>query len=179
MALHEDILAHSEGSWHQPPAGCHWLQQHIARRDTIIASYRAQPLWGFKDPRSLITLPFWREALPGLERVGIFRHPAAVAASLQARDPVFTFDSGLMLWRDYNRRLLEEYQRAPFPVIEFVDDQAQLLESLSRMRNILSLPDSERAPDFFEPALQHQRGNSGALDAQTRSLYQQLQALAA
>ena len=40
MALHEDILAHSEGSWHQPPAGCHWLQQHIARRDTIIASYR-------------------------------------------------------------------------------------------------------------------------------------------
>ena len=177
MALHEDVLTHSGGSWLQPPPACRWLPRHATRRDTIIASYRAQKLWGFKDPRSLITIPFWREALPELERVGIFRHPTAVAASLRARDPALTFSSGLTLWREYNRRLLEEYQRAPFPVIEFVDNQQQLLESLCHIRQILSLPEPARATNFFDAGLQHQRGNSNVLDVQTRSLYEQLQAL--
>ena len=45
-----------------------------------------QIVWGFKDPRALLTMPFWHAAIPGLEFVGTYRHPYLVAKSLNSRD---------------------------------------------------------------------------------------------
>jgi hypothetical protein len=41
--------------------------------------------WGFKDPRVTLTLPFWREALPGARWLYVTRHGVDVAQSLRTR----------------------------------------------------------------------------------------------
>lgn len=53
------------------------------QRDRLIASLtcpRGTP-WGFKDPRTLLTLPFWEQGLADQRLVGTFRHPHAAAGS--------------------------------------------------------------------------------------------------
>src|SRR5262245_58332517 len=105
MALHDELLKVNGGTWDSPPAAVVWPDDLKLQRDEIIASYATSPLWGFKDPLTLLTLDSWIEALPGLELVGIFRHPVAVAESLRRRN-AFSIERGLDLWTTYNDRLL-------------------------------------------------------------------------
>src|ERR1700722_1604349 len=85
MALQEDILVHSGGTWNQPPEQECWSDAHRADRDSIVRSYGDVSVWGFKDPRTTLLVDFWREVLPGLRPVGTLRHPQCVAESLQKR----------------------------------------------------------------------------------------------
>src|SRR5439155_23365882 len=86
MELHEDLLRANGGRWDDPPLHVRWSARHEALRDEIIQGYAGAGLWGFKDPRTLLTLEGWLKALPDLVRLGIFRHPRLVAQSLQARN---------------------------------------------------------------------------------------------
>jgi len=45
-------------------------------------------MWGFKDPRCVLTLDFWREAIPELRFVATYRHLADVASSLASRERI-------------------------------------------------------------------------------------------
>src|SRR6266446_4453200 len=101
MALHEELLRINGGSWDAPPETVVWPRELKTRRDGIIGDYRGAPLWGFKDPRTLLALDGWLEALPGLQFVGIFRHPLSVAESLERRNG-FSLEKGLRLWSAYN-----------------------------------------------------------------------------
>jgi hypothetical protein len=51
---------------------------------------RTEKIWGFKDPRTCILLPVWREIFEELQveplYILAFRHPASVAASLDRRN---------------------------------------------------------------------------------------------
>src|SRR5687767_1907436 len=82
MNLHDAVLHHSGGSWDKLPQRLSWSEQHREERDQIVRGYAAAPRWGFKDPRTLVLLDFWREVLGELEFVGTFRHPWLVAESL-------------------------------------------------------------------------------------------------
>jgi hypothetical protein len=44
--------------------------------------------WGWKDPRTTVTLPLWLELFPGARLVHLTRHGVDVAASLRARERV-------------------------------------------------------------------------------------------
>jgi hypothetical protein len=177
-ALHQALLLANQAAWDDPPEhGLHWSAEHVAERGEIIRAFREHELWGFKDPRTLLTLDGWREDLPQLELVGIFRHPAAVAASLQARHPQrFDPARGMALWRAYNQRLLTEYQRSAFPLIEFVSAPEKLQRSLASLVQRLGLATAQ-AHAFYDSTLQHQHPGhfSFAVDAESLSLYQQLQ----
>jgi tetratricopeptide (TPR) repeat protein len=72
-----------------------------------------------KDPRILLTLPFWCETSADLRFIGIFRHPWAVASSVAARDTGQSFEDGLALWLAYNERLVQAHRRRPFPLLCF------------------------------------------------------------
>jgi len=176
MALHERVLADNNASWDAPPPGsATWPDDLARRRDEIVAGYGGVPLWGFKDPRTLVLLEGWREALPRLEPAGIFRHPAAVARSLIARDRRrFDWSSALGLWRVYNQRLLLEFERKPFPLIEFVNMPARLAESLVRVCAALDLPHPECADDFFDAQLQKQAPEEAEVDDKSAALYARL-----
>ncbi len=85
-SLNDDVLAYSNGAWDQPPENLRWTRGHRRRRDEIISGYAEFSPWGFKDPRTVLTLPFCGEVLPHLLFAGTFRHPMAVAGSLAWRD---------------------------------------------------------------------------------------------
>lgn len=115
---------------------------------------RSQPSFAFKDPRTTLLLPFWRQVFA---RAGVadaylvaIRHPAAVADSLARRNG-FAPAKSLNLWLRYTvealqksalsgRRVLVDYDSlmdAPIPVLHRI---AQRLD--------LPLPDTVAEAEF-------------------------------
>lgn len=84
-----------------PRAG--WLEDprlashRSAARRLVRRSFAGRPRWGWKDPRTCVTLPFWQQLVPRMRYVVCVRHPLDVAASLAARD-VMPLDEALALW---------------------------------------------------------------------------------
>lgn len=117
--LNDSVLAENGGAWDDPPAKVHWRDSLAAARDKLLAdNIGPSGIWMFKDPRTLLTLPFWQEALPGLRKIGTFRHPLRVAASLYLRNQM-PVRKGIQPWIAYNESLLREYEREEFPVLCF------------------------------------------------------------
>lgn len=178
MKFQEDLLRDNGGSWDAPPARLSWSAEHRARRDAIIKSYGEAPLWGFKDPRTLLTIDLWREALPHLRAVGTFRHPMSVARSLMKRDGG-ELQKWLDLWTLYNERLLRYQSELRFPLLSFDSGDDTYRAALRRIACALDL----RAPDdaeFFTPNLRHQQhAVSDPLPPQVAELYARLQEIAA
>lgn len=152
VALHDEILAYSGGSWRDPPTTIAWTDEHRARRDQIIDSFAGAGLWGFKDPRTILLLDFWREPLAdSLELVGVFREPVAVASSLLRRD-AGTGGEWFALWERYNAELLRERDMHTFPLVEFVSKPREFHEQVTQVIRTLGLDDA-RGSRFFDPRL--------------------------
>jgi hypothetical protein len=152
MALHEAVLNANGGRWDAPPAAVVWPEHLKTVRDEIVRSYEGVPLWGFKDPRTLLLFEGWLEALPDLRFVGIVRHPELVAESLTRRSGL-PRERGLRLWLSYNRRLLSVHRAREFPMISF--DAARFEEAFARAAAALRLPSTSAGLDFFDPELRH------------------------
>jgi hypothetical protein len=156
MDLNNAVLAASGGAWDRPPRQLRWDPADEAARDAIIAGLgagSADAPWGFKDPRSLLTLPFWQVAIPDARLVGTFRHPARVAASLRARDPGMAVETALELWRDYNERLLAACTASPFPIVDFDAEPDAYRRALDNVAAALGLSSPEGGDVFFEVGL--------------------------
>jgi len=180
MDLNDAVLAHGGGRWDQPPATLAWTGEHAARRDALIADLRAgsRGHWGFKDPRTLLTFDFWREAIGDARLVGTFRHPLAVARSLNARDPAMSVERGLALWQAYNERLLECHAAAPFPILCFDADEASYRDAVDTVARDLGLGPAP-ADEFFERGLRTQAaGDAIELPAPVRDIHRRLLAVA-
>jgi hypothetical protein len=178
LRLHEDLLRHSGGSWHAPPAAVSWTDAHLDRARAILREHAGRPLWGFKDPRTLLTLAGWEQLAPDVELVGIFRHPARVARSLASR-PELPVEDPIGLWRTYNQRLLELQRRRPFPLLSFDDDPALLERNLERTAQALGLSEPAAGEPFFAEELRRQDAPQMELPADVAALYEELRALAA
>jgi hypothetical protein len=63
------------------------------------------PMWGWKDPRSCLTLPFWQPLLPPIRYVLCLRHPADVARSLERRSGM-PREQAVHMWLTYMQRAL-------------------------------------------------------------------------
>jgi hypothetical protein len=175
MKLNQAVLQASGGEWNQPPANVIWPQELIQRREAVIAGYSGQNVWGFKDPRTLLTLDGWRESLPDAKFVGTFRHPASVAISLLKRSRMPAGQS-LGLWMAYNERLLKEHQRRPFPVISFDLPMEEYLMKVEQAAASLNLAIPEAGFTFFENSLRHWQADSQQINLppQVSLVYQRL-----
>jgi hypothetical protein len=182
IRLHEDVLITSGGAWHLPPASVSWTPRQRKRRDEFIAAREGMPLWGWKEPRTLLVTDGWLEVLPNLEMVGTFRHPAVVARSLQRRHGNETPDMWLDVWLAYNGSLLRLAEDRGFPLIDF-DLPAE--EYQARLRAIieeldLGAPGPEG--EFFEASLrtsQQQPPPERVLPAEVKRTYERLVEIAA
>ncbi len=152
MDLHDDLLRTNGGNWDAPPPNVVWSAEHRARRDAIIATYPPDRIWGFKDPRALLTLPGWLEVLPSTGFVGTFRHPLAVAASLYARNQI-PLEKSLALWETYNRQLLDYQRQFAFPLVSFDWPPERYRERLTAIALALHLTIPADGFTFFESAL--------------------------
>src|SRR3954462_4719838 len=61
MDVNDAVLNLSDGAWNRPPTQLRWDDACSAERDAIVRGMREASTgpWGFKDPRTLLTLPFW------------------------------------------------------------------------------------------------------------------------
>ena len=75
------------------------------RARLLIQQFDTQTFWAWKDPRTALTMPFWRQLLPGLKVVVCVRNPLEVAHSLSQRG-MSSLAFGLRLWQTYYERLL-------------------------------------------------------------------------
>lgn len=157
--MHENLLEANGGAWHEPPAQVTWGKLHKAVRDLFIESRHGQPLWAFKEPRTLLVADGWIEALPDWTAVGIFRHPAEVAESMVKRNG-FDMEKGLALWGIYNQRLLDLHRRHGFPIVEFTSDPGRMQAALTQVLIRLGLQ-TEAADAFYDAAIPRHFGAFG------------------
>ena len=177
--LNDALLASAGGTWSTPPVGqVVWSEAHIARGRALVARYQAGPRpWGFKDPRAVFTIEGWERLAPGARRVGMFRHPSLVAASLAARPGALWVApaAGLELWWRYNSELLRLWTTAPFPLVEFSTPEPTLAKIGPVCERLGLQPPVE---PFFAAGLVHQDAPS-VVDARYAKLLDALREAAA
>lgn len=173
MALNDALLRDHGGSWDAPVLVDSGNAAQRRERERIIDELRSgdRP-WGFKDPRTLFTLPFWETGLPGAYLVATFRHPLAVADSLVFRNG-FSRDRGLTLWARYNQRLLELAAARRLLMISFDLPAPEYYDRLHWLARRLGLSGNVR-PGFFDPQLRRSHPDDGVLKDEYRRLYQRL-----
>ena len=110
VALNDQLLSELGGAWDLPPKADEDFTS--ARLDPLrlkarllIEKFDSASVWGWKDPRNSLTLPFWQQLLPDLKTVVVVRNPLEVAHSMRQRNST-SYSFGLRLWEIYNRRLL-------------------------------------------------------------------------
>lgn len=110
--LNEALLARLGGQWHTPPAfppgweRAPQLDDLRTQAEALIRDgFGARELWGWKDPRTSLTLPFWRPLLPQTCFIVCLRNPLDVARSLQVRDGL-PIAHGMRLWLAYTAAAL-------------------------------------------------------------------------
>jgi len=163
-AINDDVLALNGGSWDQPPERLNWNDDLRRRRDEHIAGYRSFKIWGFKDPRTVLTLPFWLEAAPNMRLVGTFRHPKAVARSLLRRSGLKPAVDPLDLWKHYNLKLLEYMDQYGMPLVSFDWPPDDYSRAVGKIAHALDLVETtEIGLGFFENELRS-NGENGEQD---------------
>jgi hypothetical protein len=109
--VNERLLAALGGTWDAvPELNPGWLERNDvtllhAEADELVRAFGECEPWGWKDPRSSVTFPFWERVAGPLEVVVCVRDPLEVALSLQRRNGV-SLDFGLALWLQYNERIV-------------------------------------------------------------------------
>jgi len=156
MKINRQVLQFNGGDWDNPPESLTWTNDHRLERDSIIESMRLEEKvpCGIKDPRLIFTLPFWQEAILNTQLVASFRHPLSVAKSLKARND-FSTDKALVLWVQYNQKLLDYLDVSPFPIICFDVEKDQYIKDLNRLQKMLNLKHYNDKTPFFDNQLRN------------------------
>lgn len=121
--LHEAVLERNGGCWWRPPAQTRVRAADLRRRNRILAAIQGETV-AVKDPRILVCPALWDDL--ELRRIGVIRNPVAVSKSLahRARErphrhPQLSLGQWEEVWVIYNRALLAEHRRSPFPIVDF------------------------------------------------------------
>ena len=179
MALNDSVLSISGGSWDHQPDALKWTEEETKKRDELIVAFSTESsTWGFKDPRALLTLPFWREGLDHIQLVASLRHPLLVAQSLHKRAVALgygdkmTVSCGLDLWAVYNQQLLAYVKEEPFPIISFDQTLPEYLLCIDTICKKLGLVDVSQSDEdnFIEPSLINQKIDSSSINQVPRDI---------
>ncbi len=87
VALNDELLNKLGGAWDLPPKVDEdfkdpQLDPLRLKARLLIEGFDSSTVWGWKDPRNSLTLPFWQDLLPGLKTLIIVRNPSAIGSLL-------------------------------------------------------------------------------------------------
>jgi hypothetical protein len=134
----------------------------------------AAPVWGWKDPRTVLTFPLWKPLLAPYRIVACFRHPAGVAKSLAVRDDM-ALDKGYALWAAYAERLLEHVRDEPRVLWFDFDRTPEAIDAwLDHVCRELTLRRTPEAVAIFNKFERHHHGEQSPLPPRLCELYEEL-----
>ncbi|MGC2625575.1 MAG: glycosyltransferase [Candidatus Udaeobacter sp.] len=147
VALNDALLEALGGAWDLPPKtnenlSDERLEALRTKARLLIQGFHSAQIWGWKDPRNSLTLPFWEDLLPDLRTLIIVRNPLEVAYSMRKRNGT-SYAFGLRLWEIYNRRLIEtvgNHERL-FTHYDLFFENSE--KELHRIANFVGLPDAK------------------------------------
>lgn len=124
MLLNERLLKQLGGTWKDlpelPPGWQRSGELHSLREEAraLVDRFGGCRLWGWKDPRNSVTLPFWQELVPRMRYVICLRNPVDVAASLRRRNRM-SAERALSLWLEYTDAALRHTEGGPRIVVSY------------------------------------------------------------
>src|SRR5262245_59333838 len=147
VALNDDLLNAFGGAWDLPPKinenlSGEGLDPLRMKGRLLIEGFDSAQVWGWKDPRNSLTLPFWEDLLPGLKTLIVVRNPLEVAYSMGKRNGT-SYAFGLRLWEIYNRRLIEAASGRERLVTHYDLFFENAEKELQRIANFVGLPDAK------------------------------------
>lgn len=170
MVLNDAILTALGGRWDAPPIfppgwesdpSLDGVKQ--SARTFIQKTFCNAELWGWKDPRNCLTLPFWQQLLPNMRYVLCIRNPVDVAHSLAQRDS-FSVEKSSSLWVRHVTSALAHSDGKPRLVVFYEDLMTDWLTELRRVAAFLGKPEQaekieiqDAVREFIEKGLQHHR----------------------
>jgi glycosyltransferase involved in cell wall biosynthesis len=152
------------------PAQDCWQQPLVRRLQAEIAAdlrgrFGASPLWGFKDPRVIRTLPFWLQVLDDLavevHFVLSLRNPLSVAHSLARRNDI-ALEKGLLLWLVHWLPYLELLRGRTLVVVDYDRLLAEPMTQWARLAQRLNLS-APNLPTFLNERQRHWHFDTAAL----------------
>jgi hypothetical protein len=138
-------------------------------------TFGSQPLWGFKDPRTIRLLPFWQGVFHRCtvadSYVVVIRNPRSVAASLFRRQAMDAAEAQ-RLWLIHMVPFLRDVRNRPMVVVDYDLLMLQPRTQLERIAGALNLSlnatnagEVDRfAADFLDETLRHSIFASNELD---------------
>jgi hypothetical protein len=151
MHFNEAILRQFGGSWSSVPRLPEgWVDEsglapiREQSRQALAASFDGQSLWGWKDPRCSITLPFWQALVPNLRVVICVRHPEAVARSLSVRDGL-PIERSLRLWTEHMAGSVKHSAGIP-RLVSCYEDYFEGFQETERLARFLGLDEALEDP---------------------------------
>src|SRR5712692_4306882 len=148
VAINDELLNELGGAWDLPPRSTRFAEKKFdairAKARTLVSAFSRSKVWGWKDPRNSLTLPFWRAIVPELRTIIVVRNPLEVAHSLHQRNGL-SFHLAFSLWRVYNQHALAATapkNRIVSHYDSFFDDPHT---ELVRISSFLDLPNSKAA----------------------------------
>lgn len=190
VSLNDAILERFGGTWDEPPLlPSDWqnssLIEDVKQRAKILIEdqFSGVDLWGWKDPRTCLTLPFWQQLLPGMRYVIILRNPSDVARSLRSRNG-FSTEKSSQLWFRYVQSAFQHSEGKPRLIVFYEDLMKHPLRETQRLADFLGTSERLQQPDvqkviqeFIDKGLQHHRTSiaramaSPRIDFPTKAFY--------
>lgn len=179
-ALSETPPSYLQGWRWPPPLPEGWEHdprlepQHEAARSMLRETFGDSPLWGWKDPRNCLTLPFWQQLVPGMRYVICVRHPLDIAASLEARDGMSSEES-MRLWLLYMSQAAIHTSGHPRIFVSYEDyfisreDQAERLAAFLGMPGLADAQRDEIAERLEERLWHHRNGTARSSEAEAEA----------
>lgn len=151
-----------------------WVLRRKATR-YVKRTFGSHPLWGFKDPRTIRLLPFWRLVLRDCgaadSYVVVIRNPLSIATSLYKRQEMDVLTAH-RLWLAYMVPFFHELRDKPMVVVDYDLMMQDPRVQLQRIARGLGLPQNaaevERfASEFLDETLRHSVFSPDDLDTAT------------
>ena len=183
VALNDEVLRTARGAaWDSPPDQTTLDKTHVGSCSralaALIARFDGHEHWGWKDPRTSLTFPFWQPLLPHIRVVIVLRNPLEVGHSLAARNRV-SVAFGLRLWRRSHEHLLTS-AKSNTRIVTHLDSWYEDDAEIDRVATFcaLSIDAGQRGRLRPDSALRHQRCTLDALhdeaDTETFEIYHAL-----
>lgn len=152
QTINDRLLEALGGAWDKAPAlpegwaGDPRFDALRAEAKDLVAQFADKGSWGWKDPRSSLTLAFWKEVIPDLQILIPVRNPLDVAASLTKRGYASQL-FGVELWRDYSEALEREIDPRSAIYTHYTTYFEVAREELIRVAALCGLNPTERQLD--------------------------------